>query len=71
MARRLGYGGVSNTNGARDFTSKVGVSVYVERVLGYGGIANSQARDFSGKTPAVVGAWIPKPYIPIGAWQGN
>ncbi len=50
MARKLGYGGLANTNGARDFSSKT--APVLARVLGYGGLANTQARDFTGKAAA-------------------
>lgn len=60
MARTFGYGGIANTNGARDFAGKEASlseprGPQPARVLGYGGIANTLgARDFSGKTEAEV-----------------
>ena len=51
MARKLGYGGIANTDGARSFSGKGAGGPAAARVLGYGGIGNTLGvRDFTGKT---------------------
>ena len=52
MARKLGYGGLANTDGARSFSGKGSAGPAPARQMGYGGLGNTLGtRDFSGKVP--------------------
>ena len=52
MARKLGYGGLANTDGARSFSGKGVAGPAPARQMGYGGLGNSLGkRDFAGKVP--------------------
>ena len=69
MAKKLGYGGIANTNGARSFADKEDSLGQAARKLGYGGLGNTAgARDFSSKAalvsfqPALIG-YIQRSYI--------
>ena len=58
MARKLGYGGLANTDGARSFSGK-GFVAAAARKLGYGGLGNTLgARDFSGRAKQVQPTFI-------------
>jgi len=40
MARRLGYGGIANTNGARDFSSKAAAALVAITFVNFDSIAD-------------------------------
>ena len=60
MARKLGLGGIANTEGERTFTGKALRGDQAARRLGLGGLGNTLgARDFSGRATQVPGIFIP------------